>query len=94
MADEHFAAGPEAQAGAKRQLQARAQHDTYDRLHQITAPTLVIGGKNDGLAPLAAQQAMAAQIPEAWFEIVDGSHSMLWESDVVFQHITQFMLSA
>lgn len=92
IAGERFAVSPEAQAGARQQLAARAQHDAYDRLPHITAPTLVIGGRNDGLAPLSAQQAMAAQIPQGAFEAVDGSHSMLWGSAAVFQRITQFML--
>src|SRR3546814_12127636 len=41
----------EARRGSRLQLLARADHDTYDRLHLITAPTLIAGGRYDGQAP-------------------------------------------
>lgn len=91
VADECLATDPESLSGAKHQLQARAQHDTYERLPSITMPTLVIAAKDDGLAPLPAQQAMAEAIPQAKFEVFAGAHSMLWDSDEVFQRIACFM---
>lgn len=33
------------------QFRARSQHNTCDRLHQITVPTLVCGGNRDRIAP-------------------------------------------
>ena len=53
---------PDAVMGARRQLEARAAHNTYDRLSQITCPTLVMAGTHDGQAPMAAQKAMAQAI--------------------------------
>ena len=82
---------PGAIMGAHRQLAARAKHDTYDRLHHITAPTLVLSGRQDGQAPMPAQKAMAEAIPGAQFEVMEGSHAMLWESPSVFDRVIAFL---
>lgn len=93
-AQAQFADAPGAAVGRRRQLAARAAHDTYDRLGQITAPTLVLAGTRDGQAPMAAQQAMARQIPNGRFETCDGSHQMLWESDETFLRMVAFLQTA
>jgi len=82
---------PDATMGARRQLAARALHNTYDRLDQIACPTLVMAGTHDGQAPMAVQKAMAQAISDCQFEVVEGSHGMLWESEVVFNRLIQFM---
>ena len=82
---------PDATMGARRQLEARALHNTYDRLDQIACPTLVMAGTYDGQAPMAAQKAMAQAISDCQFEVVEGSHGMLWESEVVFSRLIRFM---
>ncbi len=46
--------------GARRQLEARAGHDTWDRLGQIACPTLIAAGRYDGIALPATQDRMAA----------------------------------
>lgn len=86
-----FAHEPGATMGAHRQLAARAGHNTYDRLNRITAPTLVLSGTHDGQAPMPAQKAMAEAISNGQFEIMQGSHGMLWESNAVFDRISQYM---
>jgi len=91
QAQKEFAGEPNAAMGARRQLAARAGHNTYDRLNCITAPTLVLSGTHDGQAPMPAQKAMAEAIPNCQFEIMPGSHGMLWESNAVFDRISQFM---
>ncbi|HPQ97817.1 MAG TPA: alpha/beta hydrolase, partial [Thiolinea sp.] len=78
---------PGAGAGLLAQLDARARHDTYTRLGQITAPTLVLAGTRDGQAPLAAQQRMAAQIPRCRFETYPGGHAFLFETDTLYRRI-------
>ena len=40
-------------------------HDAYDRLHQITAPTLVVGGEQDKALGGEASREIAAAIPGA-----------------------------
>ncbi len=44
---------------------AIAAHDTYDRLPQIKAPTLVIAGGDDELVPSANSPILAERIPGA-----------------------------
>jgi len=44
------------------QMGAIAAHDTYDRLSQIRAPTLVIGGGEDELVPSANSPILAERI--------------------------------
>jgi 3-oxoadipate enol-lactonase len=47
------------------QLQAIMAWDSYSRLVQITAPTLVVHGENDRLVPPENAKLIAAQIPGA-----------------------------
>ena len=82
---------PGAETGKRRLLAARANHNTYDRLGRIAAPTLVLAGSRDGQAPLAAQRAMAARIPQCRFQVIDGSHQMLWDTDEAFLRIADFL---
>ncbi len=49
--------------GLSNQLAARANHDTSDRLGAITCPTLVCGGRFDGIAPPANSEFLAQGIP-------------------------------
>nr|WP_306266180.1 alpha/beta fold hydrolase [Pararhizobium sp. IMCC3301] len=85
-----FAAELGAATGRRQQLAARAAHDTYDRLPWIAVPTLVLGGRSDGQAPLAPQKAMAQRIPGSRFEEIDGTHEMLWRDDAIFARIARF----
>jgi 3-oxoadipate enol-lactonase len=49
-------------------------------LGQITAPTLVIGGSGDALFPPEHSRAIAAAIPGARLEIIEGgSHGLIFE---------------
>ncbi|MBV8559919.1 MAG: alpha/beta fold hydrolase, partial [Acidimicrobiia bacterium] len=43
------------------------------RLHRVTAPTLVVHGGQDTLAPKAIAEAYAAEIPNARLVDVDGA---------------------
>lgn len=67
----------ELEAGKRRQLMARAQHDCFDRLPQITAPTLVIAGEQDGQAPLELARNLADGIAGARMVVVSGAHHTL-----------------
>ncbi len=51
--------------GFRSQAQAIAGHDTYDRLPQIKAPTLVITGDADRLIPPENSKILASRIPSA-----------------------------
>jgi pimeloyl-ACP methyl ester carboxylesterase len=47
-------------------------HDTEDRLPQIAAPTLVLSGEHDIILPPRVGRSVAAQIPNARFEVMPG----------------------
>lgn len=42
-----------------------------DRLHRITAPTLIVWGREDGLVPLAHAHRWQELVPDARLEIID-----------------------
>lgn len=77
---EAMQADPRLAKGIGYQAKAVLQHDTYDRLPRITAPTLVFAGRYDGGNPYQAAQAMAEQIPGARFELLESGHGT-WYSD-------------
>ncbi len=59
--------------GFGRQAQAIAGHDTYDRLPQIKAPTLVIAGTADRLIPVENSRLLASRIPNAELVILENA---------------------
>jgi 3-oxoadipate enol-lactonase len=62
------------------QTAAIAAHNTYDRLPQIKAPTLVIAGGNDELVPSANSPILAQRIPGAELVIYPNArHGYLYE---------------
>jgi pimeloyl-ACP methyl ester carboxylesterase len=69
---------------------ARAAHqilatDISERLATISAPTLVIWGARDALLPPAYGRRLAAAIPTARFEAIEGAgHSPMWERSAEF----------
>lgn len=77
--------------GARRQLEARAAHDTYDRLGQITSPTLVCAGRHDGIAPVSNSEALADAIPDAELDVFDGGHLFLLTDRRAWQRIVEFL---
>lgn len=77
--------------GYRAQLDARSRHDTFDRLGQITAPTLVCAGRYDGIAPLANSEALAAAIPGAELRVHEGGHLFLLQDRQAWTDITVFL---
>ena len=55
-----------------RQAEAIFGHDTYDRLPDITAPTLVIAGTADRLVPVENSRLLASRIPNAELVLLEG----------------------
>jgi 3-oxoadipate enol-lactonase len=67
------------------QVAAVMGHRATDRLHQITAPTLVITGDADRLIPPANSDILARSIPQARLvKIPGGSHGFNFETPDVF----------
>lgn len=74
-----------------RQLGARRQHDTYDRLDRIGAPTLVAAGRYDGIAPVANGEALASRIPGARLEVFEGGHHFLVQDPTAYDTVIAFL---
>lgn len=89
-AQTRFMDEPGAAAGLEAQLAARAGHNTFDRLDQITAPTLLVAGRQDGQAPIDLSQAMLAKIPVCSLIIVEGAHDFLNENSEFIRATTDF----
>ena len=77
--------------GSRRQLEARRGHDTWDRLSQIEAETLLCGGRYDGIAAPANMENLAARIPNARLEFFEGGHGFLLEDRSAFSRIIAFL---
>jgi pimeloyl-ACP methyl ester carboxylesterase len=69
----HFAAHRAPPYGAWAHLMASVYHDTSSRLHLIEAPTLVMHGERDTMAPIANAELLARKIPDAEVAIVPGA---------------------
>jgi pimeloyl-ACP methyl ester carboxylesterase len=62
------------------QLRAAARYDTYDRLPDIAAPTLVLHGTDDPLLPPGNARILAERIPGAKLVLFEGArHAYLLE---------------
>lgn len=82
---------PLAERGAVRQLNARAGHDTYDRLHHIACPVFLCGGRYDGLARPENMTAMAARLPDARLRFFAGGHLFLLQDGAAYPAIAEFL---
>jgi 3-oxoadipate enol-lactonase len=77
--------------GARRQLEARADHDVWDRLPEIASPTLVLGGRFDVQAPPDNVERLAGRIPNARLEFFDGGHIFLLQVPEAWQSVVRFL---
>jgi len=73
------------------QLQARKNHNVWDRLHLITCATLVASGKYDGIAPSLNGRAIASRIPGAKFQEYEGGHPFIVQDKRVFVDLIEFI---
>ncbi|MBX3050133.1 MAG: alpha/beta hydrolase [Caldilineaceae bacterium] len=83
---------PNRQIGARRQLEARADHDTYDRLPSLEMPVFVCGGRYDGIASPANLEALERQIPNARLEFFEGGHGFLMQDARAYARVKKFLL--
>jgi 3-oxoadipate enol-lactonase len=89
--DDQFAEEPGHQIGTSRLLEARRQHDSWERLAQIRCPVLVCGGRYDGIALPSSQEHMVGRIPGAILRMFEGGHLFLWQDGSAFVEILRFL---
>ena len=77
--------------GQRLQLEARSHHDTASRLGTISCPTLVAGGRYDGIAPPANSEFLAAAIPGAQLRLFDGGHGFFLQDPDALPAIVDFL---
>jgi len=82
---------PGRQMGVWRQLEARALHDTYDRLSNLRMPVYICGGRYDGIATPANLEAMQKQIPGSRLELFEGGHLFFIQDPRAFERIVAFL---
>lgn len=88
-----YADEPGMALGRHRQLEARATHDTWDRLGEIRCPTLVASGRYDGIAPPETGAAMANRIRGSAFRLFEGGHLFVLQDREAFPAMVRFLKS-
>ena len=82
---------PYREIGARRQLEARIDHDTYDRLPRINLPVFIAGGSYDGVAPPENLRAIQRQIAGAQLEFFQGGHDFYDHDPMAYQRIAEYL---
>jgi 3-oxoadipate enol-lactonase len=88
-----FAEEPGHAVGAHRQLEARAAHDTWERLADIGCPVMIAAGRYDGIALPETQARMAERIPGATLQFFDGGHLFMIQDRTAVPAMAAFLLS-
>lgn len=67
--------------------------DVRDLLPEVRAPTLVLHNRNDGAMPLAAAEEVAALVPDARLEVLDGNEHdpLIRDSGAIVEAILAFV---
>ena len=81
-------------AGAHRQIEARAGHDTWERLGRIACPTLIAAGRYDAIAMPKTQDRMAARIPGARLQFFEGGHLFMLQDRAALPTMIGFLNEA
>jgi 3-oxoadipate enol-lactonase len=81
----------ERRRGERLQLEARRDHDVWERLPRVTCPTLVAAGRYDGIAPLANAEAIAARIPSARLRRYEGGHAFFVQDPTALPELCDFL---
>ncbi|WP_326689402.1 MULTISPECIES: alpha/beta fold hydrolase [unclassified Streptomyces] len=68
----------------RRHLRASAEHDAWEALPRITAPTLVVHGTDDAFNPTANAPLLAGRVPEAELRLIPGARHAYFEE---FAHL-------
>ncbi len=79
--------------GLLRQLDARSHHDTWERLENLTMPTLIAAGRFDPMAPVANSEALHRAIQGSILRIYAGGHPFFYQDRQAFVDIAAFLRS-
>ncbi|UVO51052.1 alpha/beta hydrolase [Sphingomonas sp. SUN019] len=82
---------PHAAMGARRQLEAREEHDAREWLDQITVPVGLFGGRYDRLGTEAGQRFMAERIAGSEMQLFEGAHGFLNEDPAAVPAVIAFL---
>jgi pimeloyl-ACP methyl ester carboxylesterase len=83
---------PAARETIQLQIQAIFGHDTSGRLGEISTPTLIVHGTEDGVIPYPNGELIASLMPPAHLETLDGVGHMFWweqpnrSADLIREH--------
>ena len=86
-----FADEPGHAMGARRQLEARAGHDTWDRLPAIACPVMIAAGRYDAIALPTTQEKLAGRIPGAKLQWFEGGHLFMIQDRTAAPAMTTFL---
>jgi 3-oxoadipate enol-lactonase len=81
------------EAARNAQATAVATFDVGDRLSDLTLPTLVVHGTADRVLPVENGERLAARLPNATFERVDGGSHLVFveQADYVTDRLREFV---
>jgi 3-oxoadipate enol-lactonase len=82
---------PVVEMGYRRQLEARAQHETYDRLPSISMPVFLAGGLYDRQAPPENLDVLHERIAGSRLEYFEGGHGFTREDPRAMERIAAFL---
>ena len=90
LANQHLRSTAEGRAG---QIHAVQNHDTQSRLGEITQPTLVAHGTEDGTVPVENGRVLAAGIPNSRLNLYPGGRHLFFteHADALNRDITSFL---
>jgi 3-oxoadipate enol-lactonase len=89
----HRTSSPPEPLGYLHQGTAVATHDAYDRLNQISSPTLVVHGEEDVFVPPANGLVLAERIPAAQLRLwPEAAHMYTIDEPRADQEIAEFLL--
>lgn len=86
-----FGHEPGHEVGRRRQLEARALHDTWDRLGRIACPTLICAGRYDGIATPEAQPRMQSRIAGSELRYFEGGHLFMLQDANAMPAMIEFL---
>jgi 3-oxoadipate enol-lactonase len=84
-------ADPLGAIGSRRQLEARAHHDTFNDLPSVTLPTLVCGGVYDAQASPENVRTLSTRIPMAELKMFDGGHGFLFQDPTSWPFVAEWL---